>query len=66
MKSPWIVIEIFEDTASQAFLCKDYDEAVDLFKNLVLEYGVEPYEEMINKNIFMTDDGYVVQMLIAS
>jgi hypothetical protein len=66
MKSPWIVIEIFEDTASQAFLCEDYDKAVDLFKNLVLEYGVEPYEEMINKNIFMTDDGYVVQMLIAS
>jgi hypothetical protein len=63
MRSNWVLLEIYDDVASQAIWCKNYDSAVELFKKIVAEYGVESYEEMINENIFCTDDGYVVQLL---
>jgi hypothetical protein len=63
MKSNWVLLEIYEDKASQAIWCKNYDSGIEFFKKIVAEYGVEPYEEMINENIFCTDDGYVVQLL---
>lgn len=63
MKNPWVVLEIYKDVVRNAIGCEDYDDAVKVFSNIVTEYGVEPYEEMINENIFQEDDGFVVQML---
>ena len=63
MRSLWVVLEIHESKASNAIACEDYDAAVEVFSRLVSEYGVEPYEEMINTNIFITEDNFVVQML---
>lgn len=63
MRSEWVVLEIHESKASNAIDCKDYDAAVEVFCKLVSEYGVEPCEEMINTNIFINEDNFVVQML---
>lgn len=62
MHSIWVVLEIHESKAINAIVCEDYDAAVEVFSRLVSEYGVEPYEEMINSNIFITEDNFVVQM----
>lgn len=63
--SSFVVLEIFKSKAQQAFYCSSYDDAVDIFSKLVSEYGVEPYEEMINDNIFREDgeEGSTVQIL---
>lgn len=63
MRSEWVVLEINQSKAISAISCKNYDDAVDVFCRLVSEYGVEPYEEMINNNIFHAEDDFVVQML---
>jgi hypothetical protein len=63
MKNPWVVLEIYKDVVRNAIGCEDYDDAVEVFSSIVAEYGVEPYEEMINENIFREDDGFTVQML---
>lgn len=47
MSNPFVVIEINENRSIGTHLCKDEDEAVEVFKRIVDEYGVEAYEEMI-------------------
>jgi hypothetical protein len=63
MKNYWAVTEIFEGKVQQVILCEDSDVATDFFSKIVSEYGVEPYEEMINEHIFESDDGCVVQKM---
>lgn len=64
IKNTFVVLEILDDKAKQAILCESYDDAVAVFSRIVSEYGVEPYEEMINENIFRDGDyGSTVQII---
>lgn len=65
IKTTFAVLEILNNKAVQAIFCENYDDAVVLFSQIVSEYGVEPYEEMINENIFCEDgtSGSTVQIV---
>jgi|694.fasta_scaffold42610_9 hypothetical protein len=63
MRAPWVVLEIWKNKAVTAISCDNRDIAVEKFCEMVSDFGVEPYEELINSNIFCGEDDCVVQML---
>jgi hypothetical protein len=63
MKNPWAVTEIYDGKVQQVILCKDSDVAIEVFSKIVSEWGIEPYEEMINEHIFECEGGCIVQKM---
>jgi hypothetical protein len=54
----WIVTEAvgYNPVTTNSFVCESEDSAIELFCKLVSEYGVEPYEEMIDEHEFVAED----------
>lgn len=59
----YAVVELNENKCIGYHPCKVKDEAHQVFQQIVSEYGVESYEEMIQEGIFQDDDGYTVQIV---
>lgn len=58
----YIIAEICQNKIIGTSSFNNEDDAVDAFCKIISEYGVEPYDEMIDNRIFESDDGYTVQL----
>lgn len=63
MKTKFLVCEINNNKLLGGTSYDTLENAIAAFCGVVSDYGVEPYEEMINSKIFESDDGYTVQIL---
>lgn len=63
MKTKYLVCEINNNKLLGGTSYSSLDDAIGAFCGCVSDYGVEPYEEMINERIFESDDGYTVQIV---
>lgn len=63
MKTKYIVCEINNNKLLGGTSYSSLDEAISAFCDCVSDYGIEPYEEMINEKIFESEDGYTVQVV---
>lgn len=63
MKTNYLVCEIHNNKMLGGASYSSLDDAISAFSGLVSDYGVEPYEEMINEKTFESEDGYAVQIV---
>jgi hypothetical protein len=63
MKTKFLVCEINQNKMLGGTSYSSLDDAISAFSGLVSDYGVEPYEEMIEEKTFESDDGFTVQIV---
>ena len=62
MKTAFTVSEIQDNKIIGITLCENKDAAIEVFSSLVTEYGVEPWEELINGGIYEVKNHYTIQI----
>lgn len=63
MKEKYLVSENFNNRVLGGSIYNTEEDAQEAFCSIIEDYGVSPYDEIIELGIFESDDGYIVQML---
>lgn len=60
---PFAVVEMHNNKCIGCHPCQNKDEAEETLKSIVSEYGVEPYDELVQEGLFEAEDDYTVQIV---